>query len=155
MKRVFSILIACSATAALVAFGYWWGAGKSAQVPPSASAKPEAAGKPRVLYYRNPMGLADTSPTPKKDSMGMDYIPVYEGEEPQGPGVKISLDRVQKLGVRTETASLRVMSHSVRARRDDPGGRARAAHASRPASRAGSSGSTSTPPASTCGGASR
>ena len=27
------------------------------------------------------MGLPDTSPAPKKDSMGMDYIPVYEGEE--------------------------------------------------------------------------
>src|SRR5258705_6519969 len=26
----------------------------------------------RILYYRNPMGLPDTSPTPKKDSMGMD-----------------------------------------------------------------------------------
>ena len=33
---------------------------------------------PKILYYRNPMGLADTSPVPKKDSMGMDYIPVYE-----------------------------------------------------------------------------
>ena len=71
--------------------------------------------KGKILYYRNPMGLADTSPTPKKDSMGMDYTPVYEGEEPQGPGVKISLDRVQKLGVRTEAAALRVVSHTVRA----------------------------------------
>ena len=34
----------------------------------------------RILYYRNPMGLPDTSPVPKKDSMGMDYIPVYEDE---------------------------------------------------------------------------
>ena len=33
---------------------------------------------PKILYYRNPMGLADTSPVPKQDSMGMDYIPVYE-----------------------------------------------------------------------------
>ena len=31
----------------------------------------------KVLYYRNPMGLPDTSPVPKKDPMGMDYIPVY------------------------------------------------------------------------------
>jgi len=29
----------------------------------------------RIRYYRNPMGLPDTSPTPKKDSMGMDYLP--------------------------------------------------------------------------------
>ncbi|MDH8096071.1 hypothetical protein QIG34_27340, partial [Klebsiella pneumoniae] len=35
----------------------------------------------KILYYRNPMGLPDTSPIPKKDSMGMDYIPVYEGDE--------------------------------------------------------------------------
>ena len=33
-----------------------------------------------MLYYRNPMGLQDTSPVPKKDSMGMDYVPVYADE---------------------------------------------------------------------------
>ena len=71
--------------------------------------------KGKILYYRNPMGLPDSSPAPKKDPMGMEYIPVYEGEEPQGTGVKISLDRVQKLGVRTEAAALRVVSHTVRA----------------------------------------
>ena len=37
----------------------------------------ETAGAERkIKYYRNPMGLPDTSPVPKKDSMGMDYIPV-------------------------------------------------------------------------------
>ena len=36
--------------------------------------------KRRILYYRNPMGLPDTSPVPKKDSMGMDYLPVYADE---------------------------------------------------------------------------
>ena len=43
------------------------------------------------------MGLADTSPVPKKDGMGMDYIPVYEGEDDAGAGLKISTERVQKL----------------------------------------------------------
>ena len=43
------------------------------------------AGQKKVLYYRNPMGLPDTSPVPKKDSMGMDYLPVYEGEGEDGP----------------------------------------------------------------------
>ena len=33
------------------------------------------------LYYRNPMGAPDTSPVPKKDTMGMDYIPVYADEQ--------------------------------------------------------------------------
>jgi Cu(I)/Ag(I) efflux system membrane fusion protein len=47
--------------------------------------------------------------------MGMDYIPVYEGEEPQGPGVKIEPDKVQKLGVRTEKVAARVLQRTVRA----------------------------------------
>ncbi|KAB2921836.1 MAG: efflux RND transporter periplasmic adaptor subunit, partial [Candidatus Contendobacter sp.] len=75
---------------------------------------PATASK-RILFYRNPMGLPDTSPTPKKDSMGMDYIPVYEGEETGGDQVRISPEKVQKLGVRTEAARRRVLSRPVRA----------------------------------------
>jgi Cu(I)/Ag(I) efflux system membrane fusion protein len=73
----------------------------------------------KLLYYRNPMGLADTSPVPKKDQMGMDYIPVYEGVDEGGGAtagqIKISTDKVQKLGVRTEKASLRDLGKIVRA----------------------------------------
>ena len=50
------------------------------------------------------MGLADTSPVPKKDWMGMDYIAVYEGEEESGSTVRVSLDKVQRAGVRSEIA---------------------------------------------------
>lgn len=74
------------------------------------------AGERKLLYYRNPMGLPDTSPVPKKDWMGMDYIPVYAGEEQDdGKTVKISLDRVQRSGVRTETVEARVLVQAVRA----------------------------------------
>jgi membrane fusion protein, copper/silver efflux system len=76
------------------------------------------AGGPRkiILYYRNPMGLPDTSPVPKKDWMGMDYIPVYEGEEQDdGKTVKVSLDKVQRSGVRTEAVEARVIVRPVRA----------------------------------------
>jgi membrane fusion protein, copper/silver efflux system len=73
----------------------------------------------RVLYYRNPMGLPDNSPKPKKDTMGMDYLPVYADEGAQGdsPGtVRISPGRLQTLGVRTEAAQMRPMAaRSVRA----------------------------------------
>lgn len=80
-------------------------------------AKAQAAKGPRkILYYRNPMGLPDTSPVPKKDGMGMDYIPVYEGDEADdGNIVKVSLDRVQRSGVRTEPAEARVLVQPVRA----------------------------------------
>src|SRR5882762_6512420 len=50
----------------------------STPAPPAPAAA--AGGDHKVLYYRNPMGLPDTSPVPKKDSMGMDYIPVYADE---------------------------------------------------------------------------
>ena len=83
------------------------------------SMDPSAAAPRRILYYRNPMGLPDTSSTPKKDPMGMDYVPVYEGEEPAAnqsggaPQVRISTDKVQKLGVRTEAAAVRPLGRSV------------------------------------------
>jgi len=70
----------------------------------------------KILYYRNPMGLPDTSPVPKKDSMGMDYIPVYEGEEhDDGKTVKVSVEKIQRSGVRTETVEPRVIVRAVRA----------------------------------------
>jgi membrane fusion protein, copper/silver efflux system len=82
-----------------------------------APAKPKAASSDRrLLYYRNPMGLPDTSPVPKKDQMGMDYIAVYDGDEPDGGNsVKISLDRVQRSGVRTEKVETRVLVQPVHA----------------------------------------
>src|SRR5712691_5378577 len=54
----------------------------------------------RILYYRNPMGLADISQTPKKDSMGMAYIPVYEGDDDDGSSIKISPGKLQRIGVK-------------------------------------------------------
>ena len=53
----------------------------------------------KIKYYRNPMGLPDTSPTPKKDSMGMDYIPVYEGDDTDDGSVKLSPGKIQRTGV--------------------------------------------------------
>lgn len=81
---------------------------------PVAAATPVPAKPPgdhRILYYRNPMGLPDTSPKPKNDSMGMAYIPVYadEGSQDDPPGtVRITPGRLQTLGVRTEAAEMRL-----------------------------------------------
>ena len=116
-------------TVAVVAAGggYWVGNRGATHVPDNATA-PAAASSPagdtgtkerRLLYYRNPMGLPDTSPTPKKDPMGMDYIAVYAGGDEAGPAtagqVRISTEKVQKLGVRTEAARLRTLDRTVRA----------------------------------------
>lgn len=91
--------------------------GPAAQATAPAAAP--ASGDHRILYYRNPMGLPDTSPKPKKDAMGMDYLPVYADESTGGdpPGtVRISPGRLQTLGVRTEEAVLRrATARTVRA----------------------------------------
>ena len=83
---------------------------------PSPDAMPPKAGGPgKIKFYRNPMGLPDTSPTPKKDSMGMDYLPVYEGEQDDDSSVKVSAGKLQKAGVQTEVAQRRTLNTLVRA----------------------------------------
>jgi membrane fusion protein, copper/silver efflux system len=80
-----------------------------------ATASAGGSGERRIKYYRNPMGLPDTSPTPKKDSMGMDYIPVYQGEDSDDGSVKLSAGKIQRTGVKSEPASKRVIRTVVRA----------------------------------------
>jgi membrane fusion protein, copper/silver efflux system len=79
------------------------------------ASKTATTNKGKLLYYRNPMGLPDTSPIPKKDWMGMDYIAVYEGDEDGGGSVKVNLDKVQRSGVRTAPAEMRRLDRPVRA----------------------------------------
>ena len=69
----------------------------------------------KIKYYRNPMGLPDVSPTPKKDSMGMDYIPVYEGEDSDEGSVRLSPGKIQRTGVKSEPATRRVIRTTIRA----------------------------------------
>jgi Cu(I)/Ag(I) efflux system membrane fusion protein len=80
---------------------------------PRTAAAPAAETK-RVLYYRNPMGLPDTSPVPKKDSMGMDYLPVYEGEDADDGSIRLSLGKVQRTGVRSEPVTRRPVVRKLR-----------------------------------------
>jgi Cu(I)/Ag(I) efflux system membrane fusion protein len=50
--------------------------------PVYAEGKSKEVGKDKkILFYRNPMNPKITSDVPTKDSMGMDYIPVYEEAE--------------------------------------------------------------------------
>ena len=69
----------------------------------------------KIKFYRNPMGLPDTSPTPKKDPMGMDYIPVYEGDDADDGSIKLSPGKIQRTGVKSEPAAPRVIRTAIRA----------------------------------------
>jgi len=124
MKQSTKLTLGLIVVAVLAAGGGYWagkrGTGASHDAVANVGESSNSAKQERkVLYYRNPMGLPDQSPVPKKDPMGMAYIPVYEGEADAEPAsanqIKISTDKVQKLGVRTEAASMKAINKIVRA----------------------------------------
>jgi membrane fusion protein, copper/silver efflux system len=74
--------------------------------PAGAGPQPQPQPEERkLLYYRNPMNPAVTSPVPRKDEMGMDYVPVYAeaGDDDTG-AIQLSATMVNNLGVRTVAA---------------------------------------------------
>ena len=76
---------------------------------PGGQAAQAAQAQDPIVFYRNPMNPAITSPVFTKDEMGMDYLPVYESElkGEAGPAVaglasvKIDSDRQQLIGLTT------------------------------------------------------
>ncbi len=73
-----TIMIAAITLALGLGGGYWF-AGMKKDSGNQSSA--DAGGERKVLFYRNPMNPAITSPVPAQDEMGMDYIPVYAEED--------------------------------------------------------------------------
>src|SRR5580704_11369081 len=75
----------------------------------------------KILFYRNPMRPDVSSPTPMKDEMGMDYIPVYADElaatqanVPGHAGFTLSTQREQLIGVTRGRVELRDLNTDVR-----------------------------------------
>jgi multidrug efflux pump subunit AcrA (membrane-fusion protein) len=98
--------------------------GGATAVPSAIAAKP-SGGARKILFYRNPMNPNVTSPTPAKDAMGMDFVPVYEDEAkgaggggnlPEGyAAVQVGMERAQMAGIQSATAVREAISHPVRA----------------------------------------
>jgi len=82
--------------------------------------KTEMKGERKIAFYRSPMDPRQTSPTPRKDEMGMDYVAVYEDEqggsavEGLAP-VQLDAERRQMLGVRTVQAAEGTVGGEIRA----------------------------------------
>ena len=115
MMRLNTLIILAAGIAAGAAGSYWYAhRTETVATPASAEQSGPASSKRKILYYRNPMGLPDTSPVPKKDPMGMDYIAVYADDESDPNTVKVSLDKIQRSGVRTEKVATRPLTRTVR-----------------------------------------
>jgi len=119
MKTTTAIFLGAAVLLGVGAGGYWFGAHTVAHPPPAPTPAANANTEHKVLYYRNPMDPADTSPVPKQDAMGMKYVPVYEGdadfEVKGGNQISIGIEKVQKLGVKSEAATLRMLDRTIRA----------------------------------------
>ncbi len=77
-------------------------------------AKPSEGAAKKILFYRNPMDPTVTSHVPMKDSMGMNYIPVYE-EQPsktQG-GIYINPAKQQLIGVKKQKVEVRKLAGKI------------------------------------------
>jgi Cu(I)/Ag(I) efflux system membrane fusion protein len=94
--------------------------GQHSDAAPTAGAKKTVPGGRKIGYYRAPMNPKQTSITPRKDAMGMDYLPVYEDEatvEQPVSGfatVHIDPDRQQLIGLTTAKATQGAVGSSIR-----------------------------------------
>ena len=88
----------------------------AAGAPERPSGRP--TGERGVLFYRNPMNPAITSPVPAKDEMGMEYVPVYADEAAAvvGGGTTVTIDPavVQNMNVLTALVERRDIVRQLR-----------------------------------------
>ncbi|MFQ5455978.1 MAG: efflux RND transporter periplasmic adaptor subunit [Nitrospirota bacterium] len=68
----------------------------------------------KILYWQAPMNPNYISDKPGKSPMGMDLIPVYEGETDAGGGIKIDPQIIQNIGVKTEKVEKRRLKKTIR-----------------------------------------
>ncbi len=73
----------------------------------------EKATQTEILFYRHPMDPAITADTPQKDSMGMDFIPVYKDANSDSSQVIISPEVINNLGVRTALVERKTFSRQI------------------------------------------
>ncbi|MEQ6247565.1 efflux RND transporter periplasmic adaptor subunit [Sulfitobacter sp. HNIBRBA3233] len=77
----------------------------------------ETAGSdgPEILYWVAPMDANFRQPGPGKSPMGMDLVPVYAGEEPDGDPAEVTLSaaEINAIGVRTAIAQMSEISQRI------------------------------------------
>jgi len=86
------------------------GAGIASTNATTSSARPER----KINYYKSTMLLGELSPTPRKDSMGMDMVPVYEDEASDPSTISIDPVTVQRMGIRVGQVTTGPLRRTVR-----------------------------------------
>jgi RND family efflux transporter MFP subunit len=73
-------------------------------------------GSRKIKYYKSTMKAGETSPTPAKDSMGMDMVPVYEETDGAANPTAITVDAAtrQNMNLRTTTIARGALRKTIR-----------------------------------------
>lgn len=82
---------------------------------PGASARAASDSKERkIKSYKSTMLLGEVSQTPRKDSMGMDMVPVYEDEATDSSAIAIDPATVQIMGIRVGAVTKGPLRRTIR-----------------------------------------
>ena len=68
----------------------------------------------KIRYYKSTMLLGEISPTPRKDSMGMDMVPVYEDAAGDSATIAIDPTTVQTMGIRVGPVTTGPLRRTIR-----------------------------------------
>ena len=87
---------------------------KQMEAAKGSSATP--SGERKIKYYKSTMTLGEVRPTPGKDTMGMEMVPVYEDEATAAASQTIAIDPVttQNMGIRTAVVTRGPLRRTIR-----------------------------------------
>ena len=71
------------------------------QPPINSPQQASSPGERKIKYYKSTMMAGEIRQTPGKDSMGMDMVPVYEGDDTGATTISVDAMTIQKMNVRT------------------------------------------------------
>jgi RND family efflux transporter MFP subunit len=73
-----------------------------------------AAGGHKILYYKSTMKAGETSPTPGKDSMGMDMVPVYGDSAAASSAIALDPATIQMMNIQTTEITRGPLRRTIR-----------------------------------------
>lgn len=83
---------------------------------PAAGKTAVTPGERKVKYYKSTMTPGEISPVFKKDNMGMDMVPVYEGEDASGSqAISIAAHTIQQMNIKTAEIARGPVRRAIRA----------------------------------------
>lgn len=103
------VALAVMALAAGLAGGVWWERQRMSELGSG-----ENTGS-KILYWVAPMDPNFRKDGPGKSPMGMDLVPVYEGDEPTGDpeDIQLSAAEINAIGVRTAVAQIQHVAQRI------------------------------------------